>query len=67
MLKEEVNFTYQVVTSEDFGNLNESTGQWTGIIGDVAHNRSDMAVQIITTSRERSDVSPEHYLGCGSD
>ena len=64
VLKDEVNFTYQVVTNEDFGNLNESSGRWTGIIGDVAHNGADMAVQIITTSRERSDVSPVYISSC---
>ena len=55
LLKDEVGFTYQVVESDNWGDRKES-GIWNGIIGEVAYNRADMAVQVITTSGERSEV-----------
>ena len=55
MLKDEVGFTYQVVESNTWGDRNES-GIWNGIIGEVAYDRADMAVHLLTTSGERSEV-----------
>ena len=60
LLKDEVGFTYQVVESDTWGDRKES-GKWNGIIGEVAYNRADMAVQVITTSGERSEVRSKKH------
>ena len=41
--------------SENYG-AKEDNGTWTGLVGELYYNRSDMAVQTITVTEERSDV-----------
>ena len=45
---------------DDYGSENYGAkldnGTWTGLVGELYYNRSDMAVQTITVTEERSDV-----------
>ena len=55
-LKEVVGFSYIVTTNDHTGALNESSGLWTGLIGDVAYNRADMAIGALTVNNQRLEV-----------
>ena len=44
------------MTSDGFGVFNESTGLWTGIVGDVVSGRGDIGVQLLTATPERAKV-----------
>ena len=45
-----------MITSDGYGAFNESTGIWTGIVGDVVSGRSDIGVQTLIATPERAKV-----------
>ena len=55
-LRDEVHFSYDVITSNGFGGFNESSGLWSGMIGDIVQGRADVAVQGISWTTTRSEV-----------
>ena len=50
------NVTFKLVDDNKYGNKNEH-GRWNGMIGDLANNRTDMAVQQITDNDKRRQES----------
>ena len=57
-LAKEVGFTYTVeIEATVFGSMNLTSGGWNGLIGDLANNRTDMAVQLITENAKRRQES----------
>ena len=57
-LAKEVGFSYSVaIEAIAFGSINQTTGRWNGMIGDLANNRTDMAVQQITDNDKRRQES----------
>ena len=58
VLSKRVNFTYSVeIEKKTWGSRDETTGDWTGMIGLLTENKSDMAVQIFDDLMERREVS----------
>jgi len=51
-------FEYELRFVKDnlFGGVNETTGQWTGMIGEVARGEADLALAPITLTSERAQV-----------
>ena len=57
VLSKRVNFTYDVEIEEDtWGVKNETSGKWTGMMGVLAENKSDLGVQIFNDITERREV-----------
>ncbi|XP_047487922.1 probable glutamate receptor [Penaeus chinensis] len=56
MLREVTNFTYTCyeVPDNQWGSL--ADGQWTGLVGEVASGRADLAIASLTISKQRSTV-----------
>ena len=56
-LQNEVNFTYTINHVEDsWGFEDVTTGKWSGMIGNLAYNKSDLAVQIFSKVAARGKV-----------
>ena len=56
-MKNQVGFDYHVTESDSFGALNGTTKLWTGMIGEVANNHSQLAAQAFTITSDRKKVS----------
>ena len=58
VVQSKLNFSYTMVPSIDvnYGNLNESTGNWNGIIGMLQRKEVDLTIMDITILQERSKV-----------
>ena len=57
-LAKEVGFTYSVeIEATAYGAINQTTGDWNGMIGDLTNNRADMAIQLITKNAMRKRVN----------
>jgi len=49
-------YDLQLVKDGQYGILNETSGQWTGMIGEVARGEADMAIGAITATKQRHEV-----------
>ena len=58
LLMREVGFSVsiQVVKDGKYGALNHTTGQWTGLIGEVVRGDADIAIADLTINEQRSKV-----------
>ena len=62
-LAKEVNFSFSVeLESNVFGSENVTTGNWSGMVGSLLDNKTDMAVQLITENSARKEVSDARCL-----
>lgn len=56
-LQKEANFSYNVTHEEDkWGVKNVTTGEWSGMIGNLINNKSDLAAQLFTDIATRREV-----------
>ena len=56
-LRKHVNFTYSITSVNHYFGGQDLSGEWVGIIGDLVKNVSDMGVQALNASPERTEVT----------
>ena len=57
-LAKEVGFSYSIeIEATAYGSLDQTTGGWNGMIGDLTNNRTDIAIQLVTKNAMRKKVS----------
>ena len=57
-LAKEVGFSYSInIEAKASGSINLTSGDWTGMIGDLASNRTDMAIYLLTENARRREAS----------
>ncbi|XP_028404763.1 glutamate receptor ionotropic, NMDA 1-like [Dendronephthya gigantea] len=58
LLMRDIGFSVRIYIVKDgkYGDLDQTTGQWSGLIGEVSRGEADMAVSDLTISEQRSKV-----------
>ncbi|XP_039256569.2 glutamate receptor 3-like [Styela clava] len=51
-----IRYTLRLVSDSNYGGLDQETGRWSGMIGDVKNGRVHIAVAPITVTQQRSEV-----------
>ncbi|XP_025420928.1 ionotropic receptor 25a [Sipha flava] len=55
-LAKEMNFKYELVVKDKFGDFNNITKKWTGLIGGLVEGELDIVVAALTMTSEREEV-----------